>query len=447
MALRLLLCVGLGATLAPGARALSIDRFGAVEGVNKFNAASANSDAIQQAFYAANRLPDPAARVVEVPAGATYYVRNATMEQLHGVTLQLDGRLVVFDHLDAWPIDGSVSDFFILNFFNCSDMVVTGNGDGVIDGQGWNFWTATLFGRSHTKRPTLLNFDFCQRVLIHSVNLVNGPRFHVYLSHMTDVVVHDIDISVDWRRQRDLLGEHGLLSDQGLPMFPFNTDGIDVSGDGVHIYDCSIENWDDAVAIKPGNNKTGYGPICAQNMLIERMTVRYGVGMSIGSVSPSKYVNCIDNITFRGVDFTYPMKAIYVKPNPGDSGTASITNIHYEDFEIKTPVWYGIYVGPQQMREPDGGGTGCMLYPLGGDEHCPTNPLVTIANVSLRNVTMTGGVFPPVMRCNETNPCTGFEFVDVQISDRPGDEGWICENVQGSEQGSTSPSTGCLMPM
>mmetsp|Transcript_35005 Transcript_35005/g.25482 ORF Transcript_35005/g.25482 Transcript_35005/m.25482 type:complete len:119 (-) Transcript_35005:237-593(-) len=36
-------------------------------------------------------------------------------------------------------------------------------------------------------------------------------------------------------------------------------------------------------------------------------------------------------------------------------------------------------------------------------------------NIVLRNITSTGGFFPPgIIRCNETNPCTGFEFTDVQ---------------------------------
>lgn len=427
----------------PASIGLSIDHFGADADDNSFRAAQANSRAIQRAFLAANRLPTFADRTVEVPAGSTYYILNSTMSELHDVTLQLDGTLMLFNRLEAWPVDGTRG-WYALEFTNCSGVTVTGNGGGLIDGQGWDFWVATLLGRSHSKRPTLLSMDYCQNVLIEHINLRNGPRFHLYLKAMTSVEIHDIDISVDWRRQRDLLAEHGLLSDQGLPMFPFNTDGIDPSGEHIYIHDVTIENWDDAVAVKPANSKAGYGPCCAQHMLVEDITVRYGVGMSIGSVSPNDYHNCINNITFRNVEFTYPMKAIYIKPNPGSTGDAVISNIRYENLMIRDPVWYGIYVGPQQMREPDGGGTGCMLYPLGGDDYCPTDPLVTISNVTLVNVTQTGGVFPPLMRCNETNPCAGFEFVDVRINDRPAHEGWICENVHGTETGKTSPSTGCL---
>ena len=64
-------------------------------------------------------------------------------------------------------------------------------------------------------------------------------------------------------------------------------------------------------------------------MLIERVNVTYGVGMTIGSVPPNDGVNCVRNVTFRDVDFNLPFKAIYIKTNPGDSGSGIIENITY----------------------------------------------------------------------------------------------------------------------
>ena len=71
-----------------------------------------------------------------------------------------------------------------------------------------------------------------------------------------------------------------------------------------------------------------------------------------------------------------------------------------------------------------------MLYPL---TPCETQPLITIANVTLRNVQHTESLTPGVIRCHETNPCTGFEWNMVNGS------GWwhflgfnyITSNVQG----------------
>ena len=46
--------------------------------------------------------------------------------------------------------------------------------------------------------------------------------------------------------------------------------------------------------------------------------------MSIGSVPPSGGCNCIRNITFRNVVMRRPFKGIYVKTNPGNSGSGIV---------------------------------------------------------------------------------------------------------------------------
>ena len=113
-----------------------------------------------------------------------------------------------------------------------------------------------------------------------------------------------------------------------LPIFPLNTDGIDPSGKNVYIHDIVVQNYDDVVAVKPAHK--GYTlSDCSENMLIERVNVTYGVGMTIGSVPPNDGVNCVRNITFRDVDFNLPFKAIYIKTNPGDSGSGIIEKIFY----------------------------------------------------------------------------------------------------------------------
>ena len=134
------------------------------------------------------------------------------------------------------------------------------------------------------------------------------------------------------------------------------------------------------------------------------------------------------------------MKGIYVKTNSPDKGFnktepgsgGEITNIHYENIEIHNPLWWGIYIGPQQQKQPGGGGDGCMFYPIGG---CQTQPLIHMSNVTLKDIRQHGGILPPgIVRCNSTLPCTGFVFDNVQAS------GWwsmlglgyITENIFGT---------------
>lgn len=217
-------------------------------------------------------------------------------------------------------------------------------------------------------------------------------------------------------------------------MFPFNTDGIDPSGTNILIERVDITNWDDAVAIKPANKK-GKIATCAENIIARDINVKYGVGASIGSVPANDNYNCVRNVTFSNWTFDTPMKAIYIKTDPGTTKSmlpgsgGEITNITYENIKIRNPVWWGIYIGPQQMKEPDGRGPGCMLYPLSA---CETQPLITISDITLRNITSEGGILTPgIVRCHETNPCKNINFENVNI------KGWwsswggnfITENV------------------
>lgn len=70
--------------------------------------------------------------------------------------------------------------------------------------------------------------------------------------------------------------------------------------------------------------------------------------MTIGSVPPNINTACVKDVTFRNITFDNPIKAIYVKTNPGDQGDGVIENILYEDITMIEPIWWGIYIGPQQ---------------------------------------------------------------------------------------------------
>lgn len=181
---------------------------------------------------------------------------------------------------------------------------------------------------------------------------------------------------------------------------PLNTDGIDPYGSNVLIERVNITNFDDAVAVKPSHKswkvaKDG----CSQDVLVRNANVKFGVGMSIGSVPPADDHACVRRVTFQDIKFQYPIQAIYVKTNPG-FGTGEITNITYERINIHFPIWFGMYIGPQHMKNPDGSGTGagCMEYPLA---KCITQPLIDIHNITLRDINSTSGLLPPgIIRCN-----------------------------------------------
>ena len=83
-------------------------------------------------------------------------------------------------------------------------------------------------------------------------------------------------------------------------------------------------------------------------------------------------------------------------------------------------------------------GTGCsFFYPLPGQQ-CITDPLVTIKDITLRNVNIYGGILSPgIIGCNSTNPCSNFLFVNVyNKSTFPVEKGYLCENVMGQAKNS-----------
>ena len=121
-----------------------------------------------------------------------------------------------------------------------------------------------------------------------------------------------------------------------------------------------------------------------------------------------------------------PLKALYLKSNPGDTGSGIIENILFENIKIYQALWWTIYLGPQQQNEPNDGsdGTGCnFFFPFVPD--CPTQPLVTIRNITFRNIvaTETLPIFegPGVLLCDPANPCTDITFENVTNSMLLGD--------------------------
>jgi hypothetical protein len=290
-------------------------------------------------------------------------------------------------------------------------------------------------------RPDLLDIFTCKNVLIETVRWENAPQYHLYLRDMLNLTVRNMEVYVDVESQAELLGRKGYLTDgtgdlpAGIPTFPLNTDGIDPAGRDILIQNVTITNFDDAVAVKPNNGRDVYSN-CSENVLVDGAFVRFGVGMTIGSVPPDTDCNCIRNVTFRNIVFETPIKAIYMKTNPGNSGTGIIDNILYENIYANSPLWWSIFIGPQQEVQPGSSGfnAGCsFFYPL-PNTTCPTQPRVPITNVVLRNITMENALLSPgVILCNSSVPCTGFVFDRVNIttvSNWPVTNGYLCRNTQ-----------------
>ena len=175
---------------------------------------------------------------------------------------------------------------------------------------------------------------------------------------------HDFEIYVDSWGQLELdklfMGDSadellGGIGGKTLPTYALNTDGIDPAGKNMLIERLTITNYDDAVAIKPKDSGGKYAQ-CSENIIVRDCVVNFGVGMTVGSVVPHTNYNCVRNVTFENHKVYHPFKAIYVKNNPGHTESmlpgsgGEISDIRYRNFEIHRPIWWGIYIGPQQQK-------------------------------------------------------------------------------------------------
>ena len=263
-------------------------------------------------------------------------------------------------------------------------------------------------------RPILVYWNRCQDCEFTGVDLLNSPSWHFRIEDSDTLWLHDFNIHVDsW-------GELFGVFFKVLPWYAYNTDGVDVAASNVLIERMNITNHDDAVVVKRGESNYELSP-CSENITVRDINVTFSTGMTVGGIPPNKKYSCVRNVTFSNVNMTHPYKGIYVKTTPSGNSEkqnlttpgsgGEITNIHYENFNIHTPLWWGIYIGPQQMKEPDGKGPGCLLYPL---KPCDCEPLISMNNVTLTNIHQYNTLLTPgIIRCDKTNPCTGMNWSNV----------------------------------
>jgi hypothetical protein len=385
----------------PSLYGASIDDFGAIKNIHTLNAAKANTQAFNLALLAANSSTTD--RTILIPANNEYLMLNVGGSDLYDLTIQLDGKLIFSDDIDSWPADPIGQ----LEFYDIHGMTIQGTG--VIDGQGLKWWRATYLG--HDVRPVMFYFELSTSITIVDVYLLNSPKFSINFKDCAHIMIHDITIFID------SAVTHGRDHHDSVT-YPLNTDGIDLAAYNVTIYNTNITNYDDAIVPKPCRSNWVYCQ-CSGHLLAYNNSITYSTGLTIGSVPPNEHINCIRDVIFRDTIMYRPLKALYIKSNPGTSGTGIVENILYENIKITQALWWTIYIGPQQQNQPNdnSNGTGCnFLFPY--VPICPTQPLVTIRNITFRNIlamdTLPTFESPGVILCDATNPCHDIIFENVK---------------------------------
>lgn len=416
-------------TLKSAADVVSVEMFGAIstskdaKSAPNVSVAMVNADAFTRALlYGAENNA-----TILIPDEGQYFTLGVNVSSLDYISLQVEGTIIAHPDIDTWnyKITSRKRYWSMFDFADCENIHVFGGGE--MNGNGYKWWVASFEVKVGGTRPYILHMTDSKNIVVEDIEFRNSPSYHLYIERSRDILIRYVKVRVDIDEQRKLIEHHGGFW-KGVPIFPLNTDGIDVSGINVLIHDCDIENFDDAIAVKAMHGGYKYGN-CSENFEIKDIKVSWGVGMTIGAVPPVQSVNCVRNVTFKNVVFEHPFKAVYVKTNPSREGTGIIDNILYENLTINNPVWWSIYIGPQQQKQPDGGGPGCLFYPL---SPCPTDPDVSITNLGLKDVTINNPVLlPGIIRCNKENPCKGFYFDNVNVKGWNSWWSYTCENIEG----------------
>ena len=189
--------------------------------------------AIQRALAAAQNYVKSTGRraVVRIPRG-TFYFSQCVLDNLDNITIHLNRQAV----LQAFNKSSSINaDNPYITFQNGDNFILSGDPASTIDGAGSSWWS------SSGNRPYFISINGCSNYQIYGLAINNSPFHTLCLFDSTNGVIHDLTIT--------------------SPATSPNTDGIDPKSgiDGLEIYNCTINNGDDAVAIvsqlNPMNNK------------------------------------------------------------------------------------------------------------------------------------------------------------------------------------------------
>eukprot|EP00912_Choanoflagellata_sp_UC4_P000071 UC4_evm1s51 len=348
-----------------------------------------------------------------LPPGSTLIIPNSSFLFMGGVvsiglkhcTIRLEGTLKLSDDIKAYPLSpgkhGKASSMprIAIRIINSTDLLITSSGTGTIDGQGAKWWGIPGVGylERGKNRPPLFSMEFAVDFIIEHILFYQAPRFNFISTYLRNATIRFCQVYA----ARDNKDSH-----TGVDLTAFNTDGFDISGENIHVYNSSVWNDDDTFCIKANGGDT-------QNVLVENVHAS-GVGLSIGGISNHK----VNNVTFRNVVMHHTAKGIYIKLTAGASKGGQVTNVTYENIIINKPSSWPIWIGPAQQDIKEEGqkynpchGDPCSLcWPAVKTANCDA-PNGTITNITLRNVTILNpSGSPGVIFGNATRPITNILF-------------------------------------
>jgi Glycosyl hydrolases family 28 len=246
-------------------------------------------------------------------------------------------------------------------------------------------------------RPRLFKVDRTSNILIENLVFRDSPMHTIHMEGIENVTIRHVSVVA----RRTHADGHNLID-----MSALNTDGIDVSGQNVHVHDVDIWVQDDCIAVKDNN----YPPYISSNMLFERVNCS-GLGLVIGSIAGTQ----VSNITFRDAYLHKPFKGIYTKFREpsyhwkrnhtthnfrNHTTYGSISNVLYENIVMEAPIQWPIWIGPAQQsdqEDPCFANPCSLCWPQDPFSECKVVPSsmyhnITLSNIQINNPGLSPGV-------------------------------------------------------
>ncbi|PLW29585.1 hypothetical protein PCASD_20471 [Puccinia coronata f. sp. avenae] len=301
----------------------------------------------------------PEDSIILVPKGDFLLRTNVLFRKGKGLTITFNGNL----HLAFNPrLTGNM-----IGFTRCENLVV--NGQGNFYGYGDLYRPG---GNRHylPQRPRLVRFENCQDVVYSGFNLFDAPLFHLVVALGTRFEIHNFRIS---------------STDIG------ETDGIDVSGNNIHVHDVEIQSGDECVTAK--------SPM--DGLLVENIKCINTDGCAIGSFGSSARGYSIKNVLYRNVTLINASNGAVVKSYSSAQG--SIRNVTYMDFTLENvayPIKFDHTWGETLRRTKRSAAS------------------QEWADVKFINFRGTGDKNRPLvtLHCPLNSPCTNFHFQNIQLT-------------------------------
>ena len=160
-------------------------------------------------------------------------------------------------------------------------------------------------------RPALLNFEYCQNVMLQGVCFQNSPAWNLHPFMCQNVIIDEIMVINPWNSQ--------------------NGDGLDLEAcKNCLVINTKFDVGDDAICVKSGKNKDGRDlKTPCENVVVDGCAVYHGHG---GFVVGSEMSSGVKNVSVKNCMFLGTDVGLRFKSARGRGGV--VENIHIDNVNM-----------------------------------------------------------------------------------------------------------------